>query len=142
MMMGVRGKRNKENPCNPCLKKSSSAFCPLTPFPLQPALLPVSRTGSPIFAFRRIELITQREAYPSEFGYIVAHSAYTAIHNHIHIISLQKIASLQLYAQPVFKERLVQRQGYIARHPPHIHILCVTTSGADGIRIEQYPGGQ
>ena len=111
MIMGVRGKKNKENPGNPCLKEIIKCILPpLTPFsPLQPALLPVSRTGSPIFAFRRIELITQREAYPPEFGYIVAHSAYAAIYNRIHIISLQKIARLQLHAQPVFKERLVQR---------------------------------
>ena len=51
--------------------------------------------------------LAQGESYLSELGYIIAHSAYSAVYQYVRIVGFQKVVGLQLHAQPVIEECFV-----------------------------------
>lgn len=74
---------------------------------LYTVLLALSGSCSFILVLCGVEFVAQGESYLSELGYIIAHSAYSAVYQCVRIVGFQKVVGLQLHAQPVIEECFV-----------------------------------
>lgn len=74
---------------------------------LYTVLLALSGSCSFILVLCGVEFVAQGESYLSELGYIIAHSAYSAVYQYVRIVGFQKVVGLQLHAQPVIEECFV-----------------------------------